>query len=78
MNKNKAVSPTTARKRKPKKPEPFGPKGYPSFNFYISHDMLQVVPARDNVALYGDKFARFQRWLDQVKKWADYEMRDDY
>lgn len=60
--------------RKVQRPNPFGYPHYPAWDFYISHNTVQVISLRGNAALYGCDFEKFKRWLEQVKKYADYEM----
>ena len=62
------------KKVKIKRPNPFGHPHYPAFDFYISHGTVQVTPIRGNAVLYLKDFRAFQKWLDKVALYADYEM----
>lgn len=60
--------------KKVKRPNPWGHPHYPAYDFHISHGALQIYPIRGNAAIYGKKIEDFKRWMDRVKKYADYEL----
>lgn len=67
----KSVALGGTKKKKPKRPEPFGHPNYPAFDFHISHGTAQVWAIRGNAALYKTDFEKFKKWLDKVKEYQE-------
>lgn len=64
------------KRKKLKRPKPFGMPDYPALDFYIQYGTVQVVPVRPNVAIYGKDIRKLQKWLDRVKKFSDQENKE--
>lgn len=63
-----------SRPRKVKRPNPFGYPHYPAFDFHVCHGTAQVYSLRGNAALYEVDFDKFKKWLNQVKRYSEYEL----